>query len=75
MDWRMDLNEEFNHLLQIDIDVLTGDLPGFKTYEDYKNAWIYEWNNEVLWDEEKPWHRTTIPKLSGDSFLAFLATT
>ncbi|GJX35905.1 hypothetical protein Tco_0247462, partial [Tanacetum coccineum] len=47
--------KEFNHLLQIDIDVLTGDLPGFKTYEDYKNAWIYEWNNKVPWVEEKPW--------------------
>ncbi|GKE37466.1 hypothetical protein Tco_1460871 [Tanacetum coccineum] len=32
--------KEFNHLLHIDVDVLTGDLPGFKTYEDYKNAWI-----------------------------------
>ncbi|GKA61193.1 hypothetical protein Tco_0760600 [Tanacetum coccineum] len=49
-----DLNEG-NEIAKIDIDVLTGDLPGFKTYEDYKNAWIYEWNNEVLWDEEKPW--------------------
>ncbi|GKA62539.1 hypothetical protein Tco_0762058 [Tanacetum coccineum] len=47
--------KEFNHLLHIDVDVLTGDLPGFKTYEDYKNAWIYEWNNEVPWVEEKPW--------------------
>ncbi|GJT75988.1 hypothetical protein Tco_1042713 [Tanacetum coccineum] len=46
--------KEFNHLLQIDADVLTGDLTGFKTYEDYKNAWIYEWNKEVLWVEEKP---------------------
>ncbi|GJY01145.1 hypothetical protein Tco_0359297 [Tanacetum coccineum] len=25
--------KEFNHLLQIDVDVLTRDLPGFKTYE------------------------------------------
>ncbi|GKA54741.1 hypothetical protein Tco_0753690, partial [Tanacetum coccineum] len=47
--------KEFNHLLQIDIDVLTRDLPGFKTYEDYKNAWIYEWSKEVSWVEEKPW--------------------
>ncbi|GJY44964.1 hypothetical protein Tco_0433177 [Tanacetum coccineum] len=39
--------KEFNHLPQIDVDVLTGDLPGFKTYEDYKDAWIYEWNREV----------------------------
>nr|GEU66238.1 hypothetical protein [Tanacetum cinerariifolium] len=30
--------KEFNHLLQIDVDVLIGDLPRFKTYEDYKNA-------------------------------------
>ncbi|GKC98837.1 hypothetical protein Tco_1169112, partial [Tanacetum coccineum] len=90
-----DLNEG-NEIAEIDIDVLAGDLPGFKTYEDYKNAWIYEWNNEVLWDEEKPWLEDGIwkkpiddicheykpfriappsPKLSGDSFLAFLATT
>ncbi|GKC27684.1 hypothetical protein Tco_1034978 [Tanacetum coccineum] len=27
----------------------------FKTYSDYKNAWIYEWNKEVSWVEEKPW--------------------
>ncbi|GJX89773.1 hypothetical protein Tco_0343099 [Tanacetum coccineum] len=39
--------KEFNHLLQIDVDVLTGDLRGFKTYEDYKNALIYEWHKEV----------------------------
>ncbi|GJZ82519.1 hypothetical protein Tco_0647692 [Tanacetum coccineum] len=30
--------KEFNHLIQFDIDVLTRDLPGFKTYEDYKNS-------------------------------------
>ncbi|GJY09794.1 hypothetical protein Tco_0377979 [Tanacetum coccineum] len=47
--------KDFNHILQIDVDVLTGDLPGFKTYEDYKNAWIYEWNKEVSLVEEKPW--------------------
>ncbi|GJY14276.1 hypothetical protein Tco_0383585, partial [Tanacetum coccineum] len=39
--------KEFNHLLQIDVDALTRDPPRFKTYEDYKNAWINEWNNEV----------------------------
>nr|GEV80647.1 hypothetical protein [Tanacetum cinerariifolium] len=43
--------KEFNHLLQIDVDMLTGDLLGFKTYEDYKNTLIYEWNNEVPWVE------------------------
>ena len=30
--------KEFNYLLQIDVDALTSDLPGFKTYEDFKNA-------------------------------------
>ncbi|GKD87227.1 hypothetical protein Tco_1358381 [Tanacetum coccineum] len=34
--------EEFNYLLQIDLDLLTKDIQGFKTYEDYKNDWIYE---------------------------------
>lgn len=40
---------EFNYLLKIDEDVLTGDLPGFKTYEALKNTWLYEWNNHVPW--------------------------
>ncbi|GKB57696.1 hypothetical protein Tco_0913882 [Tanacetum coccineum] len=47
--------EEFNYLLQIDPDLLTNDIKGFKTYEDYKNDWIYEWNKDVPWVEEKPW--------------------
>ncbi|GKC13432.1 hypothetical protein Tco_1010214 [Tanacetum coccineum] len=47
--------KDFNYLLQIDVDVLTGDLPGFKTYEDYKNTWLDEWNSEVPWVDEKPW--------------------
>ncbi|GJU43787.1 hypothetical protein Tco_1201053 [Tanacetum coccineum] len=29
--------KEFNYLLQIDPDVLTKDIKGFKTYEDYKD--------------------------------------
>ncbi|GKB66599.1 hypothetical protein Tco_0928011 [Tanacetum coccineum] len=28
---------------------------GFKTYEDYKDDWIYEWNKDVPWVDEKPW--------------------
>ncbi|GJR02898.1 hypothetical protein Tco_0525882 [Tanacetum coccineum] len=35
--------DEFNYLFQIDPDVLTKDIPGFKTYEEYKDDWIYEW--------------------------------
>ncbi|GJR56536.1 hypothetical protein Tco_1407057 [Tanacetum coccineum] len=40
--------KEFNHLLQIDVDVLIGDLSGFKTYEDYKE------HNEDIFHECKP---------------------
>ncbi|GJU61522.1 hypothetical protein Tco_1243357 [Tanacetum coccineum] len=40
---------EFNYLLQIDLDVLTKDNEGFKTYEEYKDDWIYEWNKDVPW--------------------------
>ncbi|GKA51974.1 hypothetical protein Tco_0745170 [Tanacetum coccineum] len=50
--------KEFNYLLQIDPDLLTKDIEGFKTYEDYKNDWIYEWNKDVPWVDEKPWINT-----------------
>nr|GFA72853.1 hypothetical protein [Tanacetum cinerariifolium] len=30
--------KKFNHILHIDVDVLTGDLLGFKTYKDYKKC-------------------------------------
>ncbi|GJW58850.1 hypothetical protein Tco_0105581 [Tanacetum coccineum] len=49
-----DLSED-NEIAEIDVDVLTRDLPGFKTYDDYKNAWIYKWNKEVPWVKAKPW--------------------
>ncbi|GKB02421.1 hypothetical protein Tco_0830510 [Tanacetum coccineum] len=39
--------KEFNYLLQIDPDLLTKDIEGFKTNEDYKNDWIYLWNKDV----------------------------
>ncbi|GKA48866.1 hypothetical protein Tco_0741824 [Tanacetum coccineum] len=47
--------KEFNYLLQIDLDVLTKDIEGFKTYKDYKDDWIYKWNKDVPWVHEKPW--------------------
>ncbi|GJS08604.1 hypothetical protein Tco_0365400 [Tanacetum coccineum] len=28
---------------------------GFKTYDEYKDDWIYEWNNDVPWVDEKSW--------------------
>nr|GEX08185.1 hypothetical protein [Tanacetum cinerariifolium] len=50
--------KEFNYLLQIDPDVLTKDIEGFKTYKEYKDDWIYVWNKYVPWVHEKPWTDT-----------------
>ncbi|GJS01197.1 hypothetical protein Tco_0317705 [Tanacetum coccineum] len=41
---------EFNNLLKVDLDLLTKDIIGVKTYEDYKDDWIYEWNKKVPWE-------------------------
>ncbi|GJY94679.1 hypothetical protein Tco_0511040 [Tanacetum coccineum] len=46
---------EFNYLLKVDPDLLTKDIMGFKTYKDYKDDWIYEWNENVPWVYDKPW--------------------
>ncbi|GJY85361.1 hypothetical protein Tco_0499387 [Tanacetum coccineum] len=35
--------------------VLTKDIIRFKTYEEYKDDWIYEWNKDMSWVHEKPW--------------------
>ncbi|GJS82529.1 hypothetical protein Tco_0749070 [Tanacetum coccineum] len=51
---------EFNYLLQIDPDLLTKDIEGFKTYEEYKDDWIYEWNKDVPCVDEKPWTDTRV---------------
>ncbi|GJV05086.1 hypothetical protein Tco_1338655 [Tanacetum coccineum] len=29
-------------------------------YEDYKDDWIYEWNKDVPWVDEKPWINTGV---------------
>ncbi|GKA53709.1 hypothetical protein Tco_0747024 [Tanacetum coccineum] len=47
--------KEFNYLLKIDVDILTNDIPRFKTYNEYKDAWIYEWNKDVPWVANMPW--------------------
>ncbi|GJZ46302.1 hypothetical protein Tco_0593898 [Tanacetum coccineum] len=44
-----------NVCIFVDLDLLTKDIMGFKTYEDYKDDWIYEWNKDVPWVDEKPW--------------------
>ncbi|GJX66816.1 hypothetical protein Tco_0301159 [Tanacetum coccineum] len=46
---------KFNYLLKVDPDLLTKDIMRFKTYEDYKDDWIYEWNKNVPWVYDKPW--------------------
>ncbi|GKE49110.1 hypothetical protein Tco_1480368 [Tanacetum coccineum] len=46
---------EFNYLLKVDPDLLIKDIIGFKTYEAYKDDWIYEWNENVTWVYDKPW--------------------
>ncbi|GJX62218.1 hypothetical protein Tco_0295118, partial [Tanacetum coccineum] len=51
---------EFNYLLKVDPDLLTKDIIGFKTYDDYKDDWIYEWNKDVPWVDEKPWTDTSV---------------
>ncbi|GJU52562.1 hypothetical protein Tco_1226276 [Tanacetum coccineum] len=51
---------EFNYLLKVDPDLLTKDIIGFKTYDDYKDDWIYEWNKDVPWVDEKPWTDTGV---------------
>ena len=33
----------------------TGDLPGFKTYGEFKNTWYYELNDQIPWVTDKPW--------------------
>ncbi|GJW43793.1 hypothetical protein Tco_0072592 [Tanacetum coccineum] len=42
-------------LAGVDPDLLTKDIMGFKTYDDYKDDWIYEWNKDIPWVDEKPW--------------------
>ncbi|GKB37062.1 hypothetical protein Tco_0882004 [Tanacetum coccineum] len=42
-------------LTLFDVIILTKDIEGFKTYEDYKDDWIYEWNKDVPWVHEKSW--------------------
>ncbi|GJY89605.1 hypothetical protein Tco_0504801 [Tanacetum coccineum] len=45
---------EFNYLLKVDPDLLTKDIIVYKTYEDYKDIRIYEWNENVPWVYDKP---------------------
>ncbi|GJS89479.1 DNA-directed DNA polymerase [Tanacetum coccineum] len=49
--------KEFNYLLKIDPDLLTKDIEGFMTYEEFKDDWIYERNNDVpCYERQKRWN-------------------
>ncbi|GJR28699.1 hypothetical protein Tco_1104931 [Tanacetum coccineum] len=50
--------KEFNYLLKIDPNVLTKDIEGLTTYDEYKDDWIYEWNENVPWVHKKLWTDT-----------------
>ncbi|GJW30306.1 hypothetical protein Tco_0047181 [Tanacetum coccineum] len=39
--------EEFAEIFRIDTN-------GFKTYDDYKDDWIYKWDKDIPWVHEKP---------------------
>ena len=45
---------EFNYLIKIDTDLFIKDLPDFKTFEAFRNTWLYEWNDQVPWVSNKP---------------------
>ncbi|GJT87081.1 hypothetical protein Tco_1068798 [Tanacetum coccineum] len=56
--------KEFNYLLKIDLDLLTKDIEGFKTYKEFKDDWIYEWNNDwpiCGWREDGYCNRGNLP--------------
>nr|GEU76448.1 hypothetical protein [Tanacetum cinerariifolium] len=49
-DYETPMCEEFkvfNYIVKIDPDLLTKDIEGFKTYEEFKDDWIYKWQNDV----------------------------
>nr|GEU74738.1 hypothetical protein [Tanacetum cinerariifolium] len=58
--------KEFNYQLKIDPDVLTSDIVGFKTYDEYKDDWIYEWNKNVPWEYKNEHEDNERYELYGD---------
>ncbi|GJY05376.1 hypothetical protein Tco_0371316 [Tanacetum coccineum] len=46
--------------VKLDPDLLTKEIMGFKTYEYYKDDWIYEWIEDIPWVDEKPWTDTGV---------------
>ncbi|GKC21318.1 hypothetical protein Tco_1023468 [Tanacetum coccineum] len=50
--------DEIDEIFRIEIDIFDFEtplcIPGFKTYEEYKDEWIYQWNNGIPWVSKKP---------------------
>ncbi|GJQ97721.1 hypothetical protein Tco_0008860 [Tanacetum coccineum] len=47
---------------EIDPDVLTDDIVGFKTYDEFKDDWIYKWIQNVPWVHKMPWTKNGVWK-------------
>nr|GEX54254.1 hypothetical protein [Tanacetum cinerariifolium] len=59
--------KEFNYLPKIDPDFLTKDIEGLKTYDEYKDDWIYKWNKNVPWVHKQPWTDTGDSELKDEA--------
>ncbi|GJY26604.1 hypothetical protein Tco_0401330 [Tanacetum coccineum] len=45
----------------MDENIKKGDIPGFKTYDEFKDEWMKEWNKGIPWVPEEPWSESRIP--------------
>nr|GEV63454.1 C2 calcium/lipid-binding domain, CaLB [Tanacetum cinerariifolium] len=52
---------ESNYLVKIDTDLLTSDILRFKTYDEFKNESMDEWNKGIPWVPEELWLKNGIP--------------
>ncbi|GJQ95440.1 hypothetical protein Tco_0006579 [Tanacetum coccineum] len=50
-----DDEDEVAKIFRTETNVFDFETPSFKTYEEYKDDWIYEWNKDVPWVHEKLW--------------------
>nr|GEV75771.1 hypothetical protein [Tanacetum cinerariifolium] len=53
-----DDEDEVANIFRNETNVFEFDTPlcrALKTYKEYKDDWIYEWNKDVTWVHERPW--------------------
>ncbi|GJY40861.1 hypothetical protein Tco_0428131 [Tanacetum coccineum] len=46
---------EIAGIFKIETNIFNFETPLCKAYEEHKNTWIYEWNNDVPWVANMPW--------------------